>query len=170
MTSVIYELSAERLQGEVQSLADYADQVLLIVNTASHCGFTPQFAGLEALYQRYRARGLVVLGFPCNQFGAQEPGAAHEIATFCQKNYGVTFPMFAKIEVNGEHAHPLYQFLKKSAPGLLGSESIKWNFTKFLVNRAGEVVERYAPTTSPEAIDKDIEACLSVLSPMSGRV
>ena len=170
MRSAIYELSAERLQGEVQSLADYAGQVLLIVNTASHCGFTPQFAGLEALYQRYRARGLVILGFPCNQFGAQEPGAAHEIAAFCQKNYGVTFPMFAKIEVNGEHDHPLYQLLKKSAPGLLGSESIKWNFTKFLVNRSGEVVERYAPTTSPEAIDKDIEACLSGLPPMSGRV
>ena len=113
MASAIYELSAERLQGEVQSLADYAGQVLLIVNTASHCGFTPQFAGLEALYQRYSARGLVILGFPCNQFGAQEPGAAHEIAAFCQKNYGVTFPMFAKIEVNGEHAHPLYQLLKK---------------------------------------------------------
>ena len=160
MTSAIYEFNAERLQGKAQSLADYAGQVMLIVNTASQCGFTPQFAGLEALYARYRAAGLVILGFPCNQFGAQDPGTADEIAAFCQKNYGVSFPMFAKIEVNGEHAHPLYQYLKKSARGLLGSEGIKWNFTKFLVNRAGEVIERYAPATSPEAIAKDIEAWL----------
>jgi len=160
MTSAIYEFNAERLQGKAQSLADYAGQVMLIVNTASQCGFTPQFAGLEALYARYRASGLVILGFPCNQFGAQDPGTADEIAAFCQKNYGVSFPMFAKIEVNGEHAHPLYQYLKKSARGLLGSEGIKWNFTKFLVNRAGEVIERYAPATSPEAIAKDIEAWL----------
>ena len=160
MTSAIYEFNAERLQGKAQSLADYAGQVMLIVNTASQCGFTPQFAGLEALYARYRAAGLVILGFPCNQFGAQDPGTADEIAAFCQKNYGVSFPMFAKIEVNGEHTHPLYQYLKKSARGLLGSEAIKWNFTKFLVNRAGEVIERYAPATSPEAIAKDIEAWL----------
>ena len=160
MKSAIYEFTAERLQGEAQSLADYAGQVMLIVNTASHCGFTSQFSGLEALYQRYRERGLVVLGFPCNQFGAQDPGAADEIASFCQTNYGVTFPMFAKIEVNGDNAHPLYQYLKKSARGLLGSEGIKWNFTKFLVNRAGEVIERYASTTTPESMAKDIEACL----------
>jgi glutathione peroxidase len=160
MTSPIYTFSAERLQGETQSLADYAGQVMLIVNTASHCGFTPQFSGLEALYERYRPRGLVVLGFPCNQFGAQEPGATDEIASFCQKNYGVTFPMFAKIEVNGDNAHPLYPYLKKSARGLLGSEAIKWNFTKFLINRAGEVSERYAPTTPPAALVKDIEALL----------
>jgi glutathione peroxidase len=133
---------------------------MLIVNTASHCGFTPQYAALEALYQRYRERGLVVLGFPCNQFGSQEPGEAEEIASFCQKNYGVSFPMFAKIEVNGNEAHPLYQYLKKAAPGLLGSEGIKWNFTKFLVDRQGEVVERYAPATAPESIARDIEKLL----------
>jgi glutathione peroxidase len=163
MSSPNYELSgftAELLQGGTQSLADYAGKVLLIVNTASHCGFTPQYEGLEALYQRYRERGLVVLGFPCNQFGAQEPGAADEIASFCQKNYGVSFPMFARIEVNGDNTHPLYQHLKKAAPGLLGTEGIKWNFTKFLVNRAGEVVKRYASAQTPETMDSDIEALL----------
>lgn len=156
----LYELSAEQLPGGTQSFADYAGQVLLIVNTASHCGFTPQYAGLEALHQRYQARGFTVLGFPCNQFGAQEPGDAGEIASFCQKNYGVTFPLFAKIDVNGEHTHPLFRHLKKAAPGVLGSEAIKWNFTKFLVNRDGEVIKRYAPTLAPEAIAKDIEALL----------
>lgn len=160
MTEAIHEFSAERLQGGTQSFADYAGKVLLIVNTASNCGFTPQYEGLEAVYERYRMRGLVVLGFPCNQFGAQEPGSAEEIGSFCQKNYGVSFPMFAKIDVNGDTAHPLYNYLKKSAPGLLGSEGIKWNFTKFLINRAGEVVGRYAPTTAPEAIAKDIEELL----------
>jgi glutathione peroxidase len=160
MSAPIYELSAERLEGGVQSLGDYAGKVLLIVNTASNCGFTPQYKGLEDLYMRYRQRGFEVLGFPCNQFGAQEPGEADEIASFCQKNYGVAFPMFAKIEVNGAHAHPLYQYLKKAAPGLLGSEGIKWNFTKFLVNRQGEVIERYASATAPESIAKDIEALL----------
>ncbi|MBI4740852.1 MAG: glutathione peroxidase [Betaproteobacteria bacterium] len=160
MTAPIHGFSAERLQGEAQPLADYAGKVMLIVNTASQCGFTPQFAGLEALYRNYRDRGLVVLGFPCNQFGAQEPGAADEIATFCQLNYGVSFPMFAKIEVNGDGAHPLFQYLKTSARGLLGSEGIKWNFTKFLVDREGRVTQRYAPATPPEAIAKDIEACL----------
>jgi glutathione peroxidase len=158
--SPIYEISVEHLQGGVQSLADYAGKVMLIVNTASKCGFTPQFEGLEALYQRFQERGLVVLGFPCNQFGEQEPGAADEIASFCQKNYGVSFPMFAKIDVNGDDTHPLYKLLKKSAPGLLGSEAIKWNFTKFLVNRDGQTVDRFAPTTTPEAIAKDIEALL----------
>ena len=160
MSAPIYELSAERLEGGVQSLGDYAGKVLLIVNTASNCGFTPQYKGLEDLYMRYRQRDFEVLGFPCNQFGAQEPGEADEIAGFCQKNYGVTFPMFAKIDVNGEHAHPLYQYLKKAAPGLLGSEGIKWNFTKFLVNRQGEVIERYASATAPESIARDIEALL----------
>ena len=156
----LYELSAEQLSGGTQSLADYAGRVLLIVNTASNCGFTPQYAGLESLYQRYQARGLTILGFPCNQFGAQEPGNAAEIASFCETHYGVSFPLFAKIDVNGEHAHPLFRYLKKAAPGLLGSEAIKWNFTKFLINRDGEVVKRYAPTLAPEAIAKDIEALL----------
>lgn len=160
MAASIYEISAERLTGGSQSLADYAGQVLLIVNTASECGFTPQYAGLQALYEKYRERGLVVLGFPCNQFGAQEPGEASEIAAFCEKNYGVTFPMFAKVEVNGEHAHPLFRHLKKAAPGLLGSEAIKWNFTKFLVDRAGAVVERYAPATTPETLARGVEALL----------
>ena len=156
----LYDLSAEQLSGGTQSLADYAGRVLLIVNTASNCGFTPQYAGLESLYQRDQARGLTILGFPCNQFGAQEPGNAAEIASFCETNYGVSFPLFAKIDVNGEHAHPLFRYLKKAAPGLLGSEAIKWNFTKFLINRDGEVVKRYAPTLAPEAIAKDIEALL----------
>lgn len=163
MSSQNYELSgftAELLQGGTRSLADYAGKVLLIVNTASQCGFTPQYEGLEALYQRYKERGLVVLGFPCNQFGAQEAGAATEIASFCQKNYGVSFPMFAKIDVNGDSTHPLYQHLKKTAPGLLGTEGIKWNFTKFLINRAGEVTKRYASATAPEALASDIEALL----------
>ena len=159
-TAPIYDINAESLQGDTRPLADYAGKVMLIVNTASKCGFTPQFEGLEALYQRYQARGLVVLGFPCNQFGEQEPGAAAEIADFCQKNYGVSFPMFAKIDVNGADTHPLYKLLKQSARGLLGSEGIKWNFTKFLVDRDGRVVERFAPTTTPEAIAKDIEALL----------
>lgn len=160
MRPPIHEFSAERLAGGSQSMADYVGKILLIVNTASHCGFTPQYADLEALYQRYRERGLVVLGFPCNQFGSQEPGEAEEIASFCQKNYGVSFPMFAKIDVNGNDAHPLYQYLKKAAPGLLGSEGIKWNFTKFLVDRQGEVVGRYAPATAPESIASDIEKLL----------
>ena len=154
------EFTVERLQGGTQSLADYAGKVLLIVNTASHCGFTPQYEGLEALYQRFRERGLVVLGFPCNQFGAQEPGTPAEIASFCQKNYGVSFPIFARIEVNGDNTHPLYQHLKKAAPGLLGTEGIKWNFTKFLVNRTGDVIKRYASAQTPEALASDIEALL----------
>ena len=144
------EFTADRLQGGTQSLAEYAGKVLLIVNTASHCGFTPQYAGLEQLYERYRDRGLVVLGFPCNQFGEQEPGSAEEIGAFCQKNYGVSFPVFEKIDVNGDNAHPLYRWLKEAAPGVLGSKSIKWNFTKFLVDRSGHVKARYAPTSRPE--------------------
>ena len=151
--------SAQTLQGLNQSLAEYAGKVLLIVNTASHCGFTPQYEGLETLYQKYKDRGLLVLGFPCNQFGAQEPGRESEISSFCQKNYGVSFPMFAKIEVNGDNTHPLYQHLKKSAPGLLGSEAIKWNFTKFLIGPDGKV-ERYAPATKPSALKADIEKLL----------
>lgn len=156
----IHQISATRLDGTPQSLADYAGKVLLIVNTASHCGFTPQYKGLEELYQRYRERGLVVLGFPCNQFGAQEPGSEAEIGSFCEKNYGVSFPMFAKIEVNGDNAHPLYRHLKQQARGLLGSEAIKWNFTKFLVSRDGAEIERYAPATAPAALAADIERLL----------
>jgi len=159
MTSV-YDFSAQTLDGKPVALSDYAGKVLLIVNTASKCGFTPQYEGLEALYQKYRDRGLAVLGFPCNQFGAQEPGSAEEIGSFCQKNYGVSFPMFEKIDVNGEGAHPLYRWLKSNAKGLLGSEGIKWNFTKFLVDRKGHVVERFAPTTKPEDLQSDIEALL----------
>jgi glutathione peroxidase len=159
-SAALYQFTVEQLAGGSQPLADYTGKVLLIVNTASKCGFTPQFEGLEALYQRFKARGLIVLGFPCNQFGAQEPGSADEIASFCQINYGVSFPMFAKIDVNGENAHPLYQYLKQSARGLLGSEAIKWNFTKFLVNREGAVIERYAPTTTPESISSAIEQLL----------
>ena len=158
-----YELSnfsAERLTGGEELLTRYAGKVLLIVNTASQCGFTPQFAGLEALYTRYKNRGFEVLGFPCNQFGAQEPGSADEIGSFCQKNYGVTFPMFAKVDVNGDDAHPLFQHLKKEARGLLGSEGIKWNFTKFLVDRDGSVVKRFAPAATPESLVAEIEALL----------
>ena len=158
-----YELSnfsAERLTGGEELLTRYAGKVLLIVNTASQCGFTPQFAGLEALYTRYKNRGFEVLGFPCNQFGAQEPGSADEIGSFCQKNYGVTFPMYDRIDVNGDDAHPLFQHLKKEARGLLGSEGIKWNFTKFLVDRDGSVVRRFAPAATPESLAVDIEALL----------
>ena len=151
--------SAERLQGTNQPFADYAGKILLIVNTASKCGFTPQYTGLESLYQRFRDRGLLVLGFPCNQFGAQEPGDASEIASFCQTNYGVSFPMFAKVDVNGSNEHPLFAYLKNAKSGLLGP-SIKWNFTKFLVDRSGKVVARHAPTAKPEGLKKEIEALL----------
>lgn len=161
MSATIYQFSAERLDGSQQSFAEYADNVLLIVNTASQCGFTPQYQGLEALHQRFQARGLRVLAFPCNQFGAQEPGNAEEIANFCQTRYQVSFPLFAKIDVNGPAAHPLYVYLKKAAPGLLGSEGIKWNFTKFLVDRQGRIVERYASATAPETIAADIEKLLA---------
>jgi glutathione peroxidase len=157
MTS-IYDFNANTLQGKEVSLGDYRGQVLLIVNTASKCGFTPQYEGLEKLHESLRGKGLTVLGFPCNQFGAQEPGSESEIGQFCQVNYGVSFPMFAKIEVNGPQAHPLYRFLKHEKPGLLGSERIKWNFTKFLVDRAGKVAARYAPMTKPAAIEGPIAA------------
>jgi glutathione peroxidase len=156
----IYDFTVEDIQGKPQKLDRYKDKVMLIVNVASKCGFTPQYKGLEALYEKLHARGLEVLGFPCNQFGAQEPGSKEEIAKFCELNYGVKFPMFAKIDVNGDHAAPLYQYLKKTKPGLLGSEAIKWNFTKFLVDRKGNVVERYAPNVEPQAIASDIEKLL----------
>jgi glutathione peroxidase len=159
MTSA-HDFNATSLDGKPVPLKEFAGKVMLIVNTASKCGFTPQYEGLEALYQKYRDRGLVVLGFPCNQFGAQEPGSAAEIGSFCEKNYGVSFPMFEKIDVNGDATHPLYQWLKKSARGLLGSERIKWNFTKFLLDRQGNPIERYAPVKKPEDLAKDIEALL----------
>jgi glutathione peroxidase len=159
----VFDFSAETLDGRPLDLSEFAGRVLLIVNTASQCGFTPQYAGLERLYQTYQERGLSVLGFPCNQFGAQEPGSAAQIGAFCEKNYGVSFPMFAKIDVNGEHAHPLYQFLKKEKPGLLGplgNGAIRWNFTKFLVDRTGRVVARYASMTKPESLTRKIEKLL----------
>jgi glutathione peroxidase len=162
-SSTVYEFSAETLEGRPATLAEFKGKVLLIVNTASECGFTPQYRGLETLYRTYKERGLEVLGFPCNQFGGQEPGTAAEIGVFCERNYGVSFPMFAKIEVNGDKAHPLYQFLKKEKPGLLGplgGGAIRWNFTKFLVDRSGKVVARYASTTKPESLTKDVEKLL----------
>lgn len=159
----VYSFSVETLAGRTESLADFKGKVLLIVNTASQCGFTPQYAGLETLYRTYKQNGLEVLGFPCNQFGAQEPGTAADIGVFCERNYGVSFPMFAKIDVNGEKAHPLYRFLKKQKPGLLGplgGGAIKWNFTKFLVSRRGRVVDRFASTTKPENLATHIEKLL----------
>jgi glutathione peroxidase len=157
----IDDFEALNINGEPVRLSQFKGQALLIVNTASACGFTPQFAGLEALHKTYGARGLVVLGFPCNQFGAQDAGSNESIAEFCQLNYGVSFPMMAKVEVNGAHAHPLYQWLCAEAPGLLGSKSIKWNFTKFLVGKNGQVLKRYAPTDTPASLIKDIEAALA---------
>jgi glutathione peroxidase len=156
----VYDFAAETLEGQPAALADYRGRVLLIVNTASKCGFTPQYEGLEALYRKHKDQGFAVLGFPCNQFGAQEPGDAAEIASFCSLTYDVSFPMFGKVDVNGPAAHPLYAFLKKQKKGLLGSEGIKWNFTKFLVDRSGAVVERFAPTTKPEALESAVEALL----------
>ncbi|WP_323072249.1 glutathione peroxidase [Mycetohabitans endofungorum] len=158
--SQLYSFSARSLQGDDISLERYRGKVLLIVNTASECGFTPQYAGLQALYERYAARGLEILGFPCNQFGKQEPGDAQQIGAFCEKNYRVKFPMFDKIDVNGAHAHPLYRYLTEEAPGVLGTEAIKWNFTKFLIDREGRPVKRYAPVTKPDAIEPDIEKLL----------
>ena len=148
------------IKGEQKTLADYAGKALLVVNTASKCGFTPQYKGLEELWQSYRDRGLVVLGFPCNQFGKQEPGSEGSIAEFCELNYGVSFPLFKKIDVNGSHAHPLFVQLKKQAPGLLGSERIKWNFTKFLIGRDGALVKRFSPLTKPQELNGEIEALL----------
>lgn len=158
--TTVYDFEPRSLDGKPLPLKQFANQVLLVVNTASKCGFTPQYQGLEKLYETYRERGFMVLGFPCNQFGAQEPGSANEIGTFCEKNYGVTFPMFEKIDVNGEAAHPLYRWLQSAAPGVLGSERIKWNFTKFLIDRTGKVVDRFAPMTKPEDLAKDVEKLL----------
>jgi len=156
----VYDFSARTLDGKERSMADYRGQLLLIVNTASECGFTPQYAGLEALYRKYTGRGFAVLGFPCNQFGRQEPGDAAQIAAFCSANYGVSFPIFAKVDVNGPAAHPLFNFLKNERRGLLGTRSIKWNFTKFLVGRDGAVMARFATITTPERLDAAIERAL----------
>jgi glutathione peroxidase len=157
----IYDIAVRSIDGKEQSLAAYTGQVLLVVNVASKCGFTPQYTGLEALYGRFRAQGFAVLGFPCDQFGHQEPGDEAEIRNFCTLNYSVSFPLFAKIEVNGEHAHPLFRFLKSARPGLLGTEAIKWNFTKFLVGRDGQVLQRYAPNDKPETLADEIAAVLA---------
>ena len=159
-SATVYEFSARSIEGKEQSLADYKGKVLLVVNVASECGFTPQYQGLEELHEKFKERGFAVLGFPCNQFGAQEPGDEAQIKSFCENRFGVSFPLFAKIEVNGPGAHPLYEFLKSSEPGLLGTEGIKWNFTKFLVGKDGKPLKRYAPQTKPEAIAGDIEAAL----------
>ena len=156
----IYDFTVKDIHGKPVKLDRYRGKVMLIVNTASECGFTPQYKGLEAMYEKLHDKGLEVLGFPCNQFGGQEPGGEKEIAQFCELNFGVTFPMFAKVDVNGDDAAPLYRFLKAEKPGLLGSEGIKWNFTKFLVDRDGNVVKRYAPNDTPESIAKDIEKAL----------
>jgi glutathione peroxidase len=160
MTS-IYDFEFKLASGQPQAMADFSGKVLLIVNTASKCGFTPQFKGLESLHEKYADCGLVVIGFPCNQFANQDPGSNEEIVEFCQLNYGVTFPMAEKVDVNGEHTHPLYRFLKSEAGGLLGSKNIKWNFTKFLVDDKGNVLERFAPSTKPEKIAAAIESLLA---------
>jgi glutathione peroxidase len=159
--TTVYDFEALQIDGKSVPLSQYKGKAMLIVNTASTCGFTPQFAGLEALHKSHGKQGLVVLGFPCNQFGAQDAGSNSEIAEFCQLNYGVSFPMMAKINVNGSEAHPLYQWLVKEAPGLLGSKSIKWNFTKFLVGKDGTVLKRYAPTDTPASMTADIDAALA---------
>jgi len=159
--STIYDFEARRMNGTTVPLERYRGKAMLIVNTASACGFTPQFGGLEALHEKYGQRGLAVLGFPCNQFGSQDPGSNEEIASFCQLNYGVTFPMMAKVDVNGPQADPLFKWITAEAPGLLGSKAIKWNFTKFLVGKDGQVIRRYAPTDKPEDMAKDIEAALA---------
>jgi glutathione peroxidase len=159
-TSSIYDFSATSIEGNPVELSNYKDKVLLIVNTASQCGFTPQYQGLQSLYQKYSDRGLVVLGFPCNQFGQQEPGSTSEIQSFCETRFGVSFPLFEKVDVNGINAHPLFKYLTKAVPGILGTEGIKWNFTKFLVDRKGNVVKRYPSMTKPEDLEKEIEALL----------
>ncbi len=156
----VYDFTVNNIMGLPKSLADYRGKVLLIVNTASKCGFTPQFAGLEELYKKYKDRGLVIMGFPCNQFAEQDPGSNEEILNFCQVNYGVSFPMFDKVDVNGKDAHPLFEYIKKEAPGALGLTAVKWNFTKFLVDRDGKVVQRFAPNSEPASIAPDIEALL----------
>ena len=157
----IYDFEIDTLDGGTQKLSDFRNQALLIVNTASECGFTPQYQGLEDLHRRYASEGLAVLGFPCNQFGGQEPGDAAQIREFCEARYGVSFPLFAKIDVNGPNAHPLFEHLKEQAPGLLGSRKVKWNFTKFLVSRSGEVLSRFGSTTKPEKLEKQIQKTLA---------
>ena len=156
----VHDYSARTIDGEDRKLSDYKGKVMVIVNTASKCGFTPQYKGLETMFREFRGKGLVVLGFPCDQFGHQEPGDENEIKQFCSLNYDVTFPMFSKVDVNGDHTHPLYEYLKNEAPGLLGSRGIKWNFTKFLVDKSGKVVKRYGSMDKPESIIKDIEKLL----------
>jgi len=160
MAETVYDFTVTSIMGLPKSLADYKGKVMLVVNTASKCGFTPQFEGLQALYEKYHDKGLEILGFPCNQFMNQDPGSNEEIQNFCQVNYGVTFPMFAKLDVNGSDAHPLYEYLKKAAPGALGMKAIKWNFTKFLVDVQGNVIKRFEPTVEPADIAPDIEALL----------
>ena len=158
--TTFHDFTVDDIGGKPVNLDQYKGKVVLVVNTASKCGFTPQYKGLEALYRKYKDQGLEVLGFPCNQFGAQEPGSEQEIATFCETNYDVTFPMFRKVDVNGDSAAPLYKFLKSAKPGLLGTEAIKWNFTKFLVDRSGKVVERFAPNDTPESIEREVAKVL----------
>jgi glutathione peroxidase len=159
--TTLHDFKVDSLNGTPVDLKQYQGKVLLVVNTASKCGFTPQYKGLEEVYQQFRDKGVEVLGFPCNQFGAQEPGNADEIGAFCEKNYGVSFPLFEKIEVNGDSAHPLYKYLKSEAPGVMGTEAIKWNFTKFLVRKDGTVYKRYAPQTEPKELIGDIEKLLA---------
>lgn len=161
MANSVYDFTAKNIKNEDIPLSNYQGKVLLIVNTASKCGYTPQYTGLEELHQKYSGQGLEILGFPCNQFGGQEPGTETEIQEFCSLNFGVTFPLFAKVDVNGANAHPLYSYLKEEAPGILGTEGIKWNFTKFLVDRHGQVVKRYAPGDTPAQIEKDLADYLS---------
>ena len=161
----VYDFTARTLSGKEKALADFKGKVMLIVNTASKCGFTPQYKGLQALYEKYQARGFVVLGFPCNQFLYQEPATGGEIQAFCELNFGVTFPLFEKINVTGASAHPLFQYLTKAAPGFFGLRAVKWNFTKFLIDKSGRAVKRYAPITSPEKIEADIEALLDAENP-----
>ncbi|NPU90706.1 MAG: glutathione peroxidase [Gammaproteobacteria bacterium] len=161
MSENIYSFSGVTMQGKEVPLSGFKGKVLLVVNTASKCGFTPQFKGLEELHAKYKGKGLEILGFPCNQFGKQDPGSNDEINQFCELNYGVTFTMFQKVDVNGDNAHPLFKYLKKQAPGVLGTEAIKWNFTKFLVDQNGKVLERYAPTDTPEKIEKDVARLLA---------
>ena len=164
-TQTIYDFQSVSIEGQPAEFASQRGKVLLVVNTASACGFTPQFAGLEELWQRYRDQGLVIVGFPSNQFGAQDPGSNEEIGAFCQRNYGVSFPMMSKVDVNGDGADPVWKWLTAEAPGLLGSKAVKWNFTKFLVGRDGHVIKRYAPTDAPASLAKDIEAALAVPAP-----
>jgi glutathione peroxidase len=160
MSSTVYDFSATTIEGQPVEMSTYRDKVLLVVNTASQCGFTPQYKGLQALHDKYASKGFAVLGFPCNQFGQQEPGSATDIQSFCETRYGVSFPLFEKVDVNGANAHPLFKYLEKAAPGIFGTEGIKWNFTKFLVDGSGNVVKRYGSNTEPKDIAKDIESLL----------